>query len=62
MTEKPATRRDSTDGASDRTAEPGSGPGKQEGDALLTGTGTRHGVQKADERPVTREDEGREEG
>jgi hypothetical protein len=37
-------------------------PRKVEGDALLSGTGTRHGVEKADERPETGPEEGPDRG
>ncbi|CAN5818650.1 hypothetical protein BH23GEM6_BH23GEM6_08520 [soil metagenome] len=37
-------------------------PRKQHGDALLTGEGTRHGVEKRDERPNVGSEEGQPEG
>jgi hypothetical protein len=46
------------DPLADPAAEKSAQPRKVEGDALLSGTGTRHGVQRADERPRTEGDEG----
>lgn len=40
----------------------GTGPAKRHGDALRDGSGTRHGVTSADERPVTDADEDRSAG
>lgn len=44
--------RDRADGGS-VPLEPGKGPRAPQGDALLDGTGTRHGVDERDERPAT---------
>jgi hypothetical protein len=51
---------DQTDGsrADSQFESENAAPRKQHGDALLTGKGTRHGIEKRDERPNVGPEEG----